>query len=492
MPATPVLRSRHADLLSPRANDAPSAAPANRERPLDPSHPAPIQPRSVDPSPSQAAAAPTSAGEPIQPQAATLPTSAPADPTATIAVTVAPIQLQPQGSLLSQTASPAPAVTAESVTPAITFAVGMETASVGEPTRRGSIESVGGANRSAGSAPTPASAVEAALPEPEVPAEASAAPAAREEVFPLCPALLPRRPGATLLDELLFVRGLLGTHPTTQQFVEALLRWPKLLLPKDASRALTARGALDCYYVLGLINPTRLDAPSLVPSGRWSMDLAELQRRCFLSLCRRVAYMDATVALLTKGTPVRVPDMAGVLYRIEVAKGWQIEETQRRLDLLAGLGLVTKCDEAYQARPTLLALVPRVPELDYSLRLAAAVIPAGETPWAVARHDAESKAVVSDAVGEHSDLQEGRTLRGGTVNWALLGPVPQAPAPPQPTGGAQPAQVALFTPADPYAGLDLLDDLSDYCIPRAEPKQRSMGFHCRMMSNYRKECRMSC
>ena len=468
VPATPVLRSRHADLLSPRASGAPCAAPANRERPLDPSHPAPIQPRSVDPSFPQVAAAATSAGAPSQPRAATLPTPAPADPTANIAVTVAPIQAQPLGNPPSQTASPAPVVTAESVTPAITFAVGMETVSVGEPTRHASAESVGGADRRAGSAPMPAPAVEAALPAPGVPAEASAAPAAREEVFPLCPALLQRRPGATLLDELLFVRGLLGTHPTTQQFVEALLRWPQLLLPKDASRALTARGALDCYYVLGLINPTRLDAPSLVSAGRWSMDLAEVQRRCFESLRRRVAYMDATVALLTKGTPVRVPDLAGVLYRTEAAKGWQIEETQRRLDLLAGLGLVTRCDEAYQARPTLIRLVAQ-PATTPSVPLLSPTPVTVPIPSVVTLPTREAAA--SDSEGEGVGPQNDRALREGVVNWALLGAVPQAAAP-----LLQPARVALFTLDDPYAGLELLDDLSDYCISRAEPKQGSTGF----------------
>ena len=357
--------------------------------------------------------------------------------------------------------------------PGAAIAKGTNADAAGVPGRDPSHDAVPSVAR----ATTPPATGEGATPRPDSAETEGERPAAREEVFPLCPALLPRRAGATLLDELLFVRGLLGTRPTTQQFVEALLRWPKLLLPKGASRALTARGALDCYYVLGLINPTRLDAPSLVPSGRWSMDLAELQRRCFESLGHRVAYMDAAVALLAEGAPVRVADMAGALYRTATPKGWQIEEAQRRLELLAGLGLVTRCDEAYQARPTLLALVAQSPGAPNTPPAppapTKAVIPASETPRATARHDAE---------GENVGPQEGRTVREGMVNWALLGAVPQAAALlQQPANSAQPgtkqsAQVALFTLDDPYAGLDLLDDLSDYCMPRAGPKQGSMGF----------------
>jgi hypothetical protein len=285
-----------------------------------------------------------------------------------------------------------------------------------------------------------------------------------------CPSLLPRQPGVTLLDELLFVQGLLQRAPSTKDFAAQLFAWKGLALPKGASKVLLARSALDLYCVLGLIEPTRLDAERIASAGRWQLDHDALNRRCCVFLRERLWGMGETLSTLVGGTMITAESLARQTFHAERPAAWHLEDAQHRLILLQELRLATRSGTGYSASRLLLAVI----------RSAPGTPPLPDRPGQDAGQSIREIAPVMTTYPADAAIPLGRAthqLREGgpsptqhATGEASAGSRQQPASPRRGASTARPShtqwshpmteQAALFTELDLLVDLDLLHDLT--------------------------------
>jgi RNA polymerase primary sigma factor len=179
-----------------------------------------------------------------------------------------------------------------------------------------------------------------------------------------CPPLLPRAPMIHLGGELLHVQNLLRRGLAPRVFLTELASWRGFVLPgattapmvwqgdvllRGDSEVLRGQEVLDLYYILGLIERVHVDEGSMRPAGDPTLNLVDLYQRCLTAMRSRLWGVQKTLELLAHGASITAPTLAARLYNSKLPTVIQVQDADRRLQLLQGLKQVRQTSTGYLA-----------------------------------------------------------------------------------------------------------------------------------------------
>ena len=164
-------------------------------------------------------------------------------------------------------------------------------------------------------------------------------------VLAYCPPVLPDPPDFknALFESVIVANKHLATAPEASKFLDGMFAWARY---DGQPRRWLQQGVLNSYYLLGLIPYTYIfggDDPRL-SSTLMDGSISQIRERCLVSLTQTLLHMPMFWWLLSHRLPMRQKELAAELVE---ARGDGLDDTEARLTMLAGLGVVIRGEDYY-------------------------------------------------------------------------------------------------------------------------------------------------
>lgn len=164
-------------------------------------------------------------------------------------------------------------------------------------------------------------------------------------VLPYCPPILPDPPDFenALFESVVVAHEHLATTPEAGTFLAGMFAWAGY---DGEPKRWLQQGVLNSYYLLGLIPYTYIlggGDPRLSSTLR-DGTISEIRRGCLVTLTQRLLHMPAFWWLLGHRLPMRQKELAAEFVKV---RGDGLDDTEARLTMLAGLGVVIRGADYY-------------------------------------------------------------------------------------------------------------------------------------------------